>query len=128
MKKYLLTLLLSISIAGLVTAQDKTESNKQFMQITTIESVQSGGVGRSKLIVTNPDGSQEEEDLENLFSMVGINFKNIKSNELKITLSIKKYTDKGWKLEQVIPLSVSPGQSSNGIFMIRYLLTKAEQK
>lgn len=128
MKKYLLTFLLTISFAGLVKAQDKTDSNKQFLQITIIESVISGGAGRSKMIITNPDASQEEVDLENLFSMMGINFKNIKSNELKITQTLKNYTDKGWKLEQVTPLSVSPGQGSNGIFMTRYLLSKTGQK
>ena len=128
MKKYLLTLLLTISLAGLVNAQDKTEGTKQLMQIATVESVISGGAGRSKMIITNPDGSQEEVELENLFSMVGINFKNIKSNELKITQTLKSYTDKGWKLEQVVPLSLSPGQGSNGIFMTRYLLGKVEQK
>ena len=128
MKNYLLTLLLTISLAGLVNAQDKTEGNKQFMQITTVESVVSGGAGRSKMIITNSDASQEEVELENLFSMMGINFKNIKSNELKITQTLKSYTDKGWKLEQVIPLSVSPSQGSTGIFMTRYLLWKTEQK
>ena len=128
MKKYLFTFLLTISFAGLVKAQDKTDSIKQFLQINTIESVISGGAGRSKMIITNPDASQEEVDLENLFSMMGINFKNIKSNELKITQTLKNYTDKGWKLEQVTPLSVSPGQGSNGIFMTRYLLSKTGKK
>ena len=128
MKKYLLALLLTISLAGLVNAQDKTEGNKQLMQITTIESVISGGAGRSKMIITNANDSQEEIELENLFSLLGINFKNIKSNELKITQTLKSFTDKGWKLEQVIPLSLSPGQGSNGIFMTRYLLSKPEQK
>jgi len=125
MKKHLLTLLLAVSLVGMVNAQDST-SNKQFMQITSIESVYSGGFGRSKLITTNPDGTQVEEDLENLFSLTGLNFKNIKSNELKITQSIKKCTDKGWVLQQVIPLSVSPGQNSTGIFMTRYLLSKTD--
>ncbi|NML21994.1 hypothetical protein HHL16_13980 [Pseudoflavitalea sp. G-6-1-2] len=128
MKKYLLAFVMTISFAGLVNAQDKTDSTKQFLQITTVESVIGGGIGRSKLIITNPDASQEEADLENLFSMVGINFKNIKSNELKITQTLKNYTDKGWKLEQVIPLSLSPGQGSNGIFMTRYLFSKTGQK
>jgi len=33
------------------------------------------------MIITNPDGSQKEAELENLFSKTGINFKNIKENE-----------------------------------------------
>lgn len=52
--------------------------------LNTVESVVPGGLGRSKMIVTNPDGSQKEADLENLFSITSINFKNIKENEDKI--------------------------------------------
>jgi len=126
MKHCLLALLFIMLLSGWANAQNKPESNRQFMQITTIESIVGGGVGRSKIIITSPDGSQDEMDLENLFSLTGINFKNIKSNELKITQTIKGYSDRGWKLEQVIPLSVSPGEHSTGIFMTRYLLSKGE--
>jgi hypothetical protein len=51
------------------------------------------------MIITNPDGTQKESDLENLFSRVGINFKNIKSNEEQVLKTLKGYTDDGWKLE-----------------------------
>src|SRR5581483_5570024 len=101
MKHCLLALLFIMLLSGWANAQNKPESNRQFMQITTIESIVGGGVGRSKIIITSPDGSQDEMDLENLFSLTGINFKNIKSNELKITQTIKGYSDRGWKLEQV---------------------------
>lgn len=68
-----------------ISAQEiKPEAGKQFMQVNTVESVVAGGLGRSKMIVTNPDGSQKEADLENLFSITSINFKNIKENEDKI--------------------------------------------
>ena len=97
------------------------------MQITTVESVVSGGIGRSKMIITSPDGSQTETDLENLFSMVGINFKNIKDNEDKVIRTLKTYDDKGWKMEQVTSFTLSPGSNGgNGIFMTRYLLSKSE--
>jgi hypothetical protein len=90
-------------------AQDtKPDTGKQFMQITTIESVVSGGAGRSKMIITKADGSQEESDMNNLFSITGINFKNIKENEQQIIKVLKSYTDTGWKIEQVIPLPLNP--------------------
>ncbi len=43
------------------------------------------------MIVTNPDGSQKETEMENLFSMAGINFKNIKENEDKLVKTLKNY-------------------------------------
>jgi hypothetical protein len=100
------------------------QKSQQFTQITTIESVVGGGAGRSKLIITNPDGSQEERDLENLFSLTGINFKNIKQNENDILTVLKTYTEKGWKLVSTVPLTLSPNQGGSGIFMTRYLFVK----
>jgi hypothetical protein len=121
-------------IIGIVTfihvhsiGQDvKTETH--YMQITTIESVISGGAGRSKMIITKDDGSAEEKELNNIFSMVGINFKNIKENEINILTTLKTYTDDGWKLANVIPLTLSPNQSGNGMFMTRYLLSREINK
>ena len=112
-------------------AQDiKPESTvKQFIQINTIESVVAGGLGRSRMIITNPDGSQQEDELENLFSMAGINFKNIKENEDKIVKTLKTYTDDGWKLDHVTSLTLSQNDSgAGGIFMTRYLLSKPVDK
>lgn len=128
MKKYLFFTLLSIASLSAAFAQDVQKANqKKFMQITTLESVMAGGLGRSKMIVTNPDGSQEDSDMKNLFSMAGINFKNIKSNEEKIVKILKDYSDNGWKLDQVTSLTLSPNDSgSGGVFMTRYLLSKDE--
>jgi hypothetical protein len=125
MKKILLALVIFVTLASAASAQQQTE---KFMQITTIESVVGGGLGRSKMIVTKEDGSQEEKELENLFSMTGINFKNIKSNETTILQTIKSYTDAGWKLHATIPMTLSPGQNGSGIFMTRYLLVKEDKK
>lgn len=107
----------------------KPDINKQFMQINTVESVIAGGLGRSKMIITNPDGSQKETDLENLFSMAGINFKNIKENEDKLVRTLKTYTDDGWKLDHVTSFTLSQNDSgAGGIFMTRYLLSKPVEK
>lgn len=125
MKKSILLLALLVTAFLTVFSQ---ETPQRFMQITTIESVVGGGFGRSKMIITKEDGSQEERDMENLFSMTGMNMKNIKSNESNIIQVLKSYTDDGWKLLQAIPLTLSPSQNGTGIFMTRYLLTRSDGK
>jgi len=130
MKKiFVLAVLIVIAGPSLFAQETKTVNNKKFMQVSTVESVVSGGLGRSKMIITNPDGSQKESDLENLFSLVGINFKNLKSNEEKVLKTLKTYTDEGWKIDQVTPFTLSPAEGGGGvgIFMTRYLLSKPEQ-
>lgn len=129
MKKMLITLIAFCAFLQ-VSAQEQTaaEPPLKFMQITTIESVIGGGFGRSKMIITKEDGSQEERDLENLFSLTGMNLKNIKSNESDILKALKTYTDDGWKIYQVTPMTLSPGDKGPGIFMTRYLLSKPDVK
>jgi len=132
MKKMILTLVLFTGFITIANAQDAAapaaEPAKKFMQVTTIESVIGGGFGRSKMVITKEDGSQEERDMENLFSLTGMNLKNIKINESDILKTLKTYTDDGWKIEQVIPLTLSPGDKGSGIFMTRYLLSKPDVK
>lgn len=130
MKQFMMAVLVLLALCNSTNlkAQDtNTKSSQQFMQVTTVESVLAGGLGRSRMIITNPDGSQKESDLENLFSMVGINFKNIRQNEDKVIRTLKYYTDNGWKIEHVNTLTLSQTESGNGgIFMTRYLLSKQE--
>ena len=130
MKRIIAALLIVLALSSQLSAQDNAPAvTKQFMQITTIESVVAGGLGRSRMLITESDGSQKDVDLENLFSMGGINFKNIKSNEDKILRMLKSYTDQGWNLDHSTSLTLSPSESGgNGIFMTRYLLSKGDQK
>ena len=129
MKKNLLLLVFILGYVTSIKAQEQsTETIQKFMQITTLESVVSGGFGRSKMVITKADGNQEEKDMNNLFSLTGLNMKNIKENESDILKTLKQYTDDGWKLLQVTPLTLSPSDKASGIFMTRYLLTKTEEK
>jgi hypothetical protein len=129
MKRILLSLSFLPALFIESKAQDvKVEESKEFMQITTVESVISAGFGRSKMLITNPDGSQKEYEMNNLFSLTGIHFKNIKENEDQIIKTLKSYTDEGWKLEQVMPLTLSPTGNGPGIFMTRYLLSRPEHR
>ena len=126
MRRIIVFALLLLSLSSLKAQEIKAEPGKQFMQITTVESVVGGGLGRSKMIITNPDGSQKETDLENLFSLVGINFKNIKQNEDKLLKTLQEYTGNGWKLDQVTSLTLSQNDTgAGGIFMTRYLFSKS---
>ena len=130
MRKLILSSILILVIVSNGSAQ--IDANKQpiqqFMQITTIESVIGGGLGRSKMIITKADGSQEEKEVNNLFSIGGINFKNIKENENTILKTLKQYADDGWKLIQTTPLTLSTADNGSGIFMTRYLLSKTDDK
>jgi hypothetical protein len=129
MRNFIITLLIISGLSASSTAQEAPkEIPLKFMQITTIESVVSGGLGRSKMIITKEDGSQEDRDLENLFSLTGMNLKNIKSNESDILKAIKTYIDTGWKIYQVTPMTLSPSDKGTGIFMTRYLLSKPDEK
>lgn len=93
-----------------------------YRQFSTIESVVPGGLGRSRIIISD-DGSQEVgKDLMNFYSLTGINFKNVANNDKLIVDNINQYTNEGWELYQV-----TAGVQSNdktGIFLTRYLFRK----
>ncbi|MEP7258493.1 MAG: hypothetical protein ABI687_08895, partial [Flavitalea sp.] len=89
MKQGKIRIFLFLAIAVMATAELAAQQKTQFMQITTVESVVGGGLGRSKMLITNADGSQDERDLDNLFSLAGINFKNIRSNESTILTALQ---------------------------------------
>ncbi len=124
MKHLIILLLAGLFVQSKVMAQKHAT---KFTQITTIESVVNGGAGRSRMIISKDDGTTEEKDLNNLFSIAGINFKNIKENEVNILQTLKSYTDNGWKMFSNTPLTLSPGNNGTGIFMTRYLLCKEEE-
>ena len=97
----------------------------EFLQVTAVESVVPGGLGRSRLITIGEGGKMDEVKLENFFSMVGINFQNIRSNDQMITDKISYLTGQGWSLIQVSTGVYSADKDqSTGIFITRYLFSK----
>lgn len=89
-------------------------ASREYVVIDALESMISGGTGRSKGIITYADGKQEEFELENFYSMVGVNFGN------KIILEkINQLSKKGYRI-----LSHSTG--GTGIYCSRIILEKAE--
>lgn len=96
---------------------------QEFMQITTIESVVPGGLGRSRMVTVDENGKMRDEKMKNFFSMVGINFGNIRENDQQITNKISELTQEGWELIHVTP-GVYGGAEGAGIFITRYLFRR----
>jgi hypothetical protein len=121
----LFTLVL-VSLLAFKSAED-TPVKPLYMQVSTIESIIPAGGGRSKMIITLPDGKQNESDMENFYSISGINFGNVQSNERAIIEKINQLTAEGWELHQVTSGVQSPSASkSQGIFITRYLFKKQQ--
>ncbi|GAA4466328.1 hypothetical protein GCM10023093_20310 [Nemorincola caseinilytica] len=111
------------------TAPDNgaTPVNYIYKQITAVESVVPGGMGRSRLLTTDDGGQMLEKELKNFYSMVGINFENIANNDRVIVDRLNDYSAQGWELVQVSTATnqqSSNGSSSGGIFITRYMLRK----
>lgn len=140
MKTEKLNVLLLIVVIALVFIAARPEptpqaTNYEFKQITVIESVVPGGLGRSRMLVKDADGKLEEIKLKNFFSLTGINFGNVKNNDEQITGKVSELSAEGWELKDVTSgvysqTSVSAGDnimgSSNttGIFITRYLFRR----
>ena len=123
----LLSGLVLVSLGIFAGYKGKSEVTVQYewKQLTVIESVVAAGLGRSRLITTDDTGKLQEEKLSNLYSAAGINFGNVKDNDLKITTHISGLTNEGWELYDVTSGVHAYGRdNSDGIFMTRYLLRK----
>lgn len=119
-----LAVLVSFSLFSFKLA-NKPAVKTKFLQITAIESVVPGGLGRSRMITISPQGAMEEVKLENFFSLVGINFENVRSNDRNISAKIEELYAEGWELENV-NTGVYSSAESTGIFITRYLFKKTE--
>lgn len=100
-----------------------SSSKVKVMQLTAVESLVGGGMACSRLISSTADGSINEEDLGHFYSLVGIKFDNIRSNDMTIALKLEEYLNDGWEL---VSSTTTFGSSSgeNGIVITRYLLKK----
>jgi len=116
--------ILSILFFGSICAHSFCQTTQyEFQQMTAVESVVPGGLGRSRLITTAKDGSMEEIKLENFFSFVGINFGNIKENDQILASKIEEKINAGWELVTITP-GVYAADKSTGIFITRYLFKR----
>jgi hypothetical protein len=127
---FLLSATLIGSAAALMSfTNEEGDAAHHYLQLTTIESAVPGGLARSRMIATDKTGAVEEVKLENFYSMVGINFENIRFNDAQITTKLEAYAAEGWELVSVTSAFTStPGSQGssggNGIVISRYLLKK----
>lgn len=148
MKKYLLL----ITIACL---SGYSSIAQEFKIITIVESIVPGGAGRSRIIenqgnvnieaiTTERDGNKSKADkvdrgdlkgagdnlketkLLNFYSLVGINFGNIASNDAIIGAKINEMVKNGWKVAYITSAVESDAgkDDGNGIFITRIFFTK----
>lgn len=149
MKKILLSIVVATISSAAVYAQ-----KYEYKIITSVESIIPGGLGRSRLIEnaqtvntadlttqrTNGKDSKQgtvsrkdakidelgETKLLNLFSIVGINFQNIASNDAIVQSKINELTEQGWELGFVTSgvESDSGKDDGQGIFITRYIFKR----
>ena len=113
-------IVLGVVLMIVVSFKGKTEyqeSTPKYVHINILESVVTGGVGRSKCIITFSDGNSEEFDLENYYSMVGVNFGNIKENDKKMTLRMNLLAKEGYQI-------VSQSSGGGGIYSTKIIMMK----
>lgn len=127
---------------------------QEYKIITTVESIVPGGVGRSRLLdnteavdykrftTTRSDGkdsdqgkvdrgdakidNMEETKLLNFYSMLGINFQNIASNDAIVSSKLTQMAKEGWELAFVTSgvESDAGDKDGKGIFITRYIFKK----
>ncbi|MCB0409815.1 MAG: hypothetical protein KDD29_06315 [Flavobacteriales bacterium] len=148
MKKFIIAAFLLGSIAFESNAQT------QYKIITTVESIVPGGLGRSRIVEENQvmdynqfttervDGKDSkqgdikrgdakidnmyETKILNFYSMAGLNFQNIASNDAMISSKLNAMAQEGWELFTVVSGVESDAgkEDGNGIFITRYIFKK----
>lgn len=128
MKNSFQQLFFSLLVGGLIVSAFafKAPANTyEYMTFTTVESIIPGGAGRSRMLTTDEMGVVQEEKINNLYSMVGINFKNITENDQAISNKLNELSEKGWELVSAnTGVQSSNGDNNNGIYCTRYILRR----
>jgi hypothetical protein len=149
MKKLFLAMVMCFISVAAMQAQ-----GVQYKIVTSVESIVPGGVGRSRIIengqevnysdfttTRTKDGKEKtsknrgdvkieelkESTLVNFYSMVGINFQKIASNDAMLTSMLNMYSKEGWDLMHIasgVESDAGKGDG-NGIFITRYYFRKA---
>ena len=151
-----------ILIFGFIVFAVAVDSRAQeYRIVTTIESIVPAGLGRSRILdhktpedyksftTERTDGKKseqadikrddvrienfEETKLLNFFSLGGINFQNVSSNDAVVSSKLSEMASEGWELVFVTSGVESDAgeRDGNGIFITRYvfkrLLTSASK-
>jgi hypothetical protein len=153
MKNIVLVIVLFSMFSGISFAQENDKAKYEVRVITSVESIVSSGLGRSRIVSSNEDrdyksytSSQTEEDktrnkskrkdirvknfeetkLLNFFNLGGIRFQNIAANDTLISSKLAAMISEGWDLVFVTSAVESDaGEKDNsGIFITRYIFKR----
>ena len=91
--------------------------------VTVVESVVPGKLGRSKVLTVDSNGATSEIEIQNIFSLTGINFTNLQTNNRSVTDLLAKNSADGFELVEVVPGNFGDN-NSQGIFMTRFIFKK----
>lgn len=91
--------------------------------VTVVESVVPGKLGRSKVLTVDSNGATSEIEIQNIFSLTGINFTNLQTNNRSVTDLLAKNSADGYELVEVVPGNFGDN-NSQGIFMTRFIFKK----
>lgn len=143
-------------IALLFCSLNSLGQSFEYKVITSIESIIPGGLGRSRIVENNQEVNHKEfttirvdgkdnrqsqqvkrkgmkidnlseTKLLNFYSIAGINFQNIASNDALITSVINQNASEGWALDHVVSgvESDAGDKDGNGIFITRYIFKRS---
>lgn len=123
--------LLTLGVAALVVltafasvAFQAPAAQKEYMTMTVIESIIPAGLGRSRILIDN-GGTMEELKINNLYSAVGINLKNMYDNDVMVTAKLNEFASAGWHLDFVNTGVQSPTDGGkDGIYATRYIFSR----
>ncbi len=131
-----------------------TSAQVEYKVVTTIESIVPMGIGRSRIIentenvnvadltTQRTDGKKSdmrsvkrkrakinrmnETKLLNFYSIAGINFQNIASNDALITSKLNNLSQEGWELFSVVSGVESDGGETDGqgIYITRFIFKR----
>lgn len=149
MKKVLFGLLMATFFAF-----ESAHAQTEYKVITMVESIVPGGLGRSRLIENKAElnideyttertngknsgmgsvkrrdakiGAFAESKILNLYTLVGLNFQNIASNDALITSKLNQLSAEGWELAHVVSgVESDAGETDgNGIYITRFIFKR----
>lgn len=143
-----------LSVIALFIGLTVFSQQYEYCIVTTIESIIPSGIGRSRMLqvkenvdykafttsrTKGKDSKQgdidrsdikidafDETKMLNFFSMVGINFQNIASNDALVTSKLNEMASQGWELAFVASGVESDAgkEDGQGIFITRYVFKR----
>lgn len=116
-------LLVAIPMFMALSPKAEKPAATEWRVVTVVESVVPGKLGRSKVLTMDSNGASSEIEIQNIFSLTGINFANLQTNNRSVTDLLAKNSAEGFELVEVVPGNFGDN-NSQGIFMTRFIFKK----